>query len=96
MESVGLDVQMKELREEIKTLQSEIHLLHRQQSSRKGDPGPKGDPGKDSVVPGPKGDPGMVSKAQAIAMVREVMSEPEVLAALGEIAMQEFKKRILG
>lgn len=85
---------LQELRDEIRTLQSEIHLLQRQQSSRRG---PEGLPGKDSTVPGPKGekgDPGTVSKAQAIVMVREVMRDPEILAALGEFAMAEFKKRL--
>ncbi len=86
---------LQDLREEIRTLQSEIHLLQRQQSSRRGEPGQKGDPGKDSIVPGPKGDPGTVSKAQAMAMFREIMNEPEIAAALGEVAVKEFKKRIL-
>jgi hypothetical protein len=44
------EAEVKKLQEEIVKLHSEIHLLQRQQSSRKGDPGPKGD----SVV-GPAG-----------------------------------------
>ncbi len=98
MEAAEVSLQVKELRDEIRTLQSEIHLLKRQQSSRRGEPGLKGDPGKDSVVPGPQGPAGVVSKAQAIAMFREVVNEPETLRQLVKeavkVAVSEFARRL--
>ena len=50
-----MSVTLESLQEEIVHLKADIHTLQRQQSSRKGDPGPKGDsvqglPGRDAVL----------------------------------------------
>jgi hypothetical protein len=53
--SFDAEAEVKKLAEEIVHLNSDIARLQRQQSSRKGDPGPKGDsvqglPGRDAVL----------------------------------------------
>jgi len=53
---MSIDLEVKALKDEVQTLQAEVHVLQRNQSSRvglqggRGEKGDKGDPGRDAHV----------------------------------------------
>ena len=72
------EAEVKKLQEQFKEFQTEtiaeLHILQRNQSSRRGPEGgrgPQGIPG----VQGPKGDAGTVSREQASEMFREIVKD---------------------
>jgi hypothetical protein len=79
--SFDAEVEVKKLAEEIVHLNSDIARLQRQQSSRKGDPGPKGD-----SVTGPAGKDAVIKIVQADGKVQIVDMEGKVHAELVSIA----------
>jgi len=97
-EGESMSKSIEELEREVTELTAEVHVSQRNQSSRRGLEGARGErgqAGRDGVDGRDGRDGSTITKTEATEVIRDLVQHDEsFIAALGAIAMKEFKKRL--